>query len=621
IRLSDVIVDGEDICWIEGRPTESGRCVLVRRTPDGSRHDINPTPFNARTRVHDYGGGAATVHGGVAYYENFADQRLYRQSVRGAAVALTPAPNPTATAKGFRYADGVIDAVRNRWIGVREDHTLSGPLPVNTLVDIDLTAGGAGRILTQGNDFYSSPKLSPDGTRLAWLTWNFPEMPWDGSELWVAEITDDGTLRDEGCIAGSKTESIFQPEWSPDGILHFVSDRTGWWNLYRVEPSTGAVQPLCPDTAEFGRAQWGFGMSTYTFLSPQILVCCFARSGTQFLGKLDLRSLTLAPIETRYTEFGSIHAAGGCVVCIAGSPTDAASVVLIDPATGRSDVLQTATAAAADPDIRRYISAPRHVEFPTGNGQTAHGLYYAPFNPDVAAPPAETPPLLVKCHGGPTASASGSLDLRVQYWTSRGIAVLDVDYRGSTGYGRAYRDQLHGQWGVTDVDDCINGARFLIERHLANRDRVVITGGSAGGYTTLCALAFRDFFKAGGSHYGVGDLEALARDTHKFESRYLDRLIGPYPAQRQLYRDRSPVYHAEGINTPVIFFQGDQDRVVPPEQTEAMVEALRSRNIPVGYFLFANEQHGFRQAANIKRALDAELYFYATLAFSTRLSF
>jgi len=619
-RLSDILLDGGDIYWNRTRPHEGGRSVLVRHSPDGRQEDVNPPPLSVRTRVHEYGGGAATVDRGTVYYSNFSDQRLYCQMSGAAPVPLTPAPQEPATPdRSLRYADGIIDQRRRCWIGVREDHTGESELPINTIVDIDLAAGGPGRVLVGGNDFYSSPKLSPDGTRLAWLTWHLPHMPWVGTELFVADIADDGTLGDARLVAGSETESVFQPEWSHDGVLYFVSDRSGWWNLYRLEG--GAARPLCPKAAEFGQPQWNFGLSSYAFVDAARLVCSYSEEGRQYLAQLDLASLTLTPIELPYTEFGYLRARGEQVVFRGGSPAHAAAIVLLDLTSGVSKVLHHSAPIATAPELRRYFSPPKHVEFPTADGESAHALHYAPFNPDFTAPPGEKPPLLVRCHGGPTSATSSTLDLRIQYWTSRGIAVLDVDYRGSTGYGRAYRDRLHGHWGVADVDDCIDGARFLITEGQVDPDRVVITGGSAGGYTTLCALAFRDFFKAGASHYGVSDAAALARDTHKFERRYLDWLIGPYPEQERLYRDRSPVWHAANVKAPVIFFQGDQDKVVPPNQTELMVNALRSNRIPVAYLLFSGEQHGFRHGANIKRAVDAELYFFATLAFRADLTF
>jgi dipeptidyl aminopeptidase/acylaminoacyl peptidase len=623
IGLGDILVDGRDIYWVEGRPREGGRSVLVRRMPPNSTNpgiisdiieDITPAPFSARSRVHEYGGGAATVEGGVVFFCNFADRRLYRQAGGQAPEPLTP------EAGGWRYADGLVDRPRRRWIGVREEHGADGRVD-NTLVAVELGASGPGHVLARGHDFYASPNLSPDGGLLAWLTWDHPDMPWVGTQLWLARIGADGSLATPLLVAGGPAESIFQPQWSPDGVLHFVSDRTGWWNLYRRDPGSGQIHPLCPREAEFGQAQWAFGQSTYAFLSAEQLVCVYTEGGHDHLARLDIATGGLLPIETRFTDFGQIRVAAGKIVCRAGSPADPPAIVAIDPATGAVELLRQSAPAAAGEALRRCFSVPRHLAFPTEGGLTAHANYYPPANPDYAPPEGEKPPLVVKCHGGPTASASSVLSLGIQYWTSRGIAVLDVDYGGSTGYGRAYRERLKGAWGVVDVDDCVNATRHVIAEGLADGERCVITGGSAGGYTVLAALACRDLFKGGASYYGVSDVAALARDTHKFESRYLDWLIGPYPAEADLYRERSPLSHADRLRRPVIFFQGEDDRVVPPNQTELMVDALRRQGIPTGYLLFAGEGHGFRRAENIKRALDAELYFYATLIFRTRLGF
>jgi dipeptidyl aminopeptidase/acylaminoacyl peptidase len=620
LGLGEIRVDGGDIYWIEGRPSEGGRNVLVRRAPDGQIADLTPAPFSVRSRVHEYGGGAMTVHRGIVYFTNFADQRLYQQAGGMPPTPLTPPPDAAQGGIRWRYADGLIDAARQRWIGVREEHR-EGRVD-NTLVAIDLAAPGPGQALAEGEDFYASPALSPDGGRLAWLSWNHPNMPWVGSRLWLADIAEDGRLMAPRLVAGGDSESIFQPQWSPDGVLHFVSDRSGWWNLYRCDlRGDGGAHPLCPRAAEFGQAQWNFGQSTYAFLSAEQLVCAYTEAGHDWLARLDIAAQRLTPLTLPYSDFGQVRAFGDRIVCRAGSPADPPAGVLIDPANGATELLRPSAKAVVEGGLRAYISAPGHLAFPTENGLVAYANYYPPHNPDYAVPSGEKPPVVVKCHGGPTASASSVLDLRIQYWTSRGIAVLDVDYGGSTGYGRAYRDRLKGAWGVVDVDDCVNAARHAIAEGLADGERAVITGGSAGGYTVLAALACRDVFKGGASHYGVSDVAALARDTHKFESRYLDWLIGPYPERADLYRERSPLTHADRLRCPVIFFQGDEDRVVPPNQTEMMVEALRRQGIPVGYLLFAGEQHGFRRAETIKRALDAELYFYAALVFRTRLAF
>lgn len=616
IGLGGVLVDGADIYWTESRPSEGGRNVLVRRIKDGGREDVTPAPLNVRTRVHEYGGGAAVVHQGTVYFSNFWDQRLYRLAPGGTAIPLTPERTEAAS---WRYADGVIDAGRRRWVGVREAHAAGGRVD-NAVVAVDWAQPGPGRVLAEGCDFYAAPRLSPDGSRLAWIEWNHPNMPWVGTELWVADFAADGSLASRRKIAGGVAESICQPQWSPDGVLYFVSDRSGWWNLYRAD-ADGAVRGLCPRDAEFAGPQWVFGQSSYAFLGPGEMVCSYGEGAGTVLARLDIATGKLMPLALPYRDFGSVKIAGGKIVCAAGSATGPGAIVVIDPDTGATEVLRQSSAAAADPALQRYFTTARHLEFPTEGGLTAFANYYAPHNPDFAAPAGEAPPLVVKCHGGPTASASSNLSMGIQYWASRGIAVLDVDYGGSTGYGRAYRDRLQGAWGVVDVDDCVNAARYAAAEGLADGERAVITGGSAGGYTVLAALARRDFFKGGASHYGVSDVAALARDTHKFESRYLDWLIGPYPERADLYTERSPLTYADNLSSPVIFFQGADDRIVPPNQTEMMVEALRRRGIPCGYLLFAGEQHGFRRAENIKRALDAELYFYSELVFRTRLSF
>ncbi len=599
IGLGDIALDGPDIYWIESRPSEGGRYAIVRRTPDGRITDMTPPPFNARTTAHEYGGGALMVDDGTIYFSNFSDQRIYRKPIDSA-------PQPLTSSEGFRYADTLIDSHRRRMICVREDHTTGASLPVNTLVSLDLEGDESGRVIVSGNDFYSSPRLSKDGTRLAWLTWNLPDMPWDGVELWVGQLNEEGRIVKSELIAGSRTESIFQPEWSPDGELYFISDRTGWWNLYRWRE--GKAEPLCEMEAEFGRPQWVFGLKTYGFASPDRMICAYNEQGTWRLASLDTATLALEPIETPYTYLGGLHIAEGRAVFSGGSPTELSSIVSLDLVTNQTEVMRRSSNIEIDPG---YLSAPEAVEFPTEGGLTAHAFFYPPNNRDYAAPPEERPPLIVISHGGPTSAAATALSLMIQYWTSRGVGVLDVNYGGSTGYGRKYRERMNGQWGIVDVDDCVNGARYLVERGEADGDRLIIRGGSAGGYTTLCALTFRDEFKAGASYYGISDLEALEEDGHKFEARYTHSLVGPYPERRDLYRERSPIHFTEKLSCPMILFQGLEDRVVPPNQAEMMFEAVRAKGLPVAYIPFEGEQHGFRKAENIKRALDGELYFYS----------
>ncbi|HEX5736139.1 MAG TPA: S9 family peptidase [Blastocatellia bacterium] len=598
VGLGELAFDGEDIYWIEGRPSEGGRNVIVRRTADGRTADVTPPPFNARTRVHEYGGGAYIVSEGTIYFSNFADQRLYRQTIDSQ-------PEPLTTDDQMYYADGVIDSSRNRIIAVREDHTTGSRDATNTLVAISLETG-ASDVIVSGNDFYSTPRVSPDGKRLCWLTWNHPRMPWEGTELWVASLNEDGALADPELVAGGENESVFQPEWSPDGVLYFISDRTGWWNLYRWE--SGRAEALTEMRAEFGLPQWAFRLSTYAFESPSRIICAFNEAGGWQLASLDTKSRALDRIETPYTEINNVRARAGQVIFCGGSPTEPLAIVHLDLATGEQSVLRRSTEIRID---EGYLSIPEPIEFPTENNLTAHGFFYAPKNRDYAAPDDERPPLLVMSHGGPTSAATMTLKLSIQYWTSRGIGVLDVNYGGSTGYGRAYRERLNGQWGIVDVADCVNGARFLVERGLADGDRLIIRGGSAGGYTTLAALTFRDEFKAGASYYGISDLEALEQDCHKFESRYNTNLIGPYPERQDLYKERSPIHFTERLSCPIILFQGLEDKVVPPNQSEMMYDALKAKGIPVAYVPFEGEQHGFRKAENIKRSLDGELYFYS----------
>jgi len=599
IRLDQLVLDGGVLYWTEMRPREGGRYVVVRWEEGGHPDDVMPSAFNARTRVHEYGGGAFATSEGVLYFSNFADQRLYRQPPKTAPVPLSPPGD-------LRYADGTIDRRRRRIVCVREDHTVPGAEPVNVIAAIPLDGAAGGRVLVSGNDFYSSPRVSPDGSRCAWLTWNHPNMPWDGNELWVGEVDADGAIGRSERVAGGPAESIFQPEWSPAGVLHFVSDRTGWWNLYRWRG--GRVEPLCPMAAEFGRAQWLFGMSVYGFASERRLICTFCDHGMWRLASLDTETHALDVIETPFTEIWGMRVGPTHAYFAAAFPDEPASIVRLDLRTREREVLRRTSAVTID---RGFVSAPRAIEFPTEGGNTAHAFFYAPRNRDQTAPPGDRPPLLVRSHGGPTDASPASFDVGIQYWTSRGFAVLDVNYGGSTGYGRAYRERLNGEWGVVDVDDCVNGARFLAERGEVDGSRLIIRGGSAGGYTTLCALTFRNTFKAGASHFGIGDLEVFVRDTHKFESRYLDRLVGPFPARRDLYYQRSPIHFVDRIACPMILFQGLEDKIVPPNQAEMMVAALRAKRLPVAYIPFEGEQHGFRRAENIKRALDAELYFYS----------
>lgn len=597
IGLDQFVLDGETVYWLESRPSEGGRTVIVRWTPDGSM-DVTPRDFNARTRAHEYGGGAFTVQDGELFFANFADQHIYRQSPG-------QPPRPITQQNGMRYADFVPNG-RGHLLGVREDHTGTDEA-VNTLVSLDAEGGEDSQLLASGHNFFSSPRLSPNGRFLAYLTWDHPNMPWDSTQLWLAELQPDGTLANTQLIAGGPHESVFQPEWSPDGVLHFVSDRhEGWWNLYRWQ--NGQLEALHPMTAEFGRPQWVFGMSNYGFETADSLICTYNVNGIWHLARLKNGQLTDIP--TPFTTIRELKAAAGYAVFLGGAATIPTSLVRLNLKTQEFEILRQSIDLSVS---ETYFSQPVTIEFPTEGNLTAYGFFYPPHNPDYAAPTGEKPPLLVLSHGGPTSATQSTLSLGIQYWTSRGFGVLDVNYGGSTGYGRSYRQRLYGQWGVVDVQDCINGAKYLAAEGHVDGERLAIRGGSAGGYTTLCAITFHNVFKAGASHFGIGDLEALHTDTHKFESRYDEQLIGSYTTQRHLYRQRSPIHYVDQINAALILFQGLDDKVVPPNQAEMMFTAVKAKGLPVAYVPFAGEGHGFRRAENIKRALDAELYFYSKI--------
>ncbi len=603
VRLRQIQIDGKDVYWLEGRPVEGGRGVVMRRQDDGALSEVTPSEMNVRSRVHEYGGGDYLVHDGTVYVCNDADQRLYRLEPGRAPVPITPAPK---TSKGLRYADGQCTPDGRLIICVRESHEAAGRV-VNELVAIPTDGAWEPGVVAAGRDFYAFPRISSDGNRLAWTCWDAPNMPWDGTELWVADLREDGTIGNAELVAGGTQESVFQPAWSPNGVLHFISDCSGWWNLYRVQD--GTVAPLASMEVDFGVAQWVFGLSTYAFLADGTIACIYFKSGIQRLGLIAPGSARVATLDVPWTSYSpaQLKSNDERLVFIGASPEQASAVIALEPCQMQAEVLQRSSDFNLDPV---FISAPRAVEFATDTGLAAHAFYYPPRSRDFIGPAAERPPLLVISHGGPTAHSPGELNLKIQYWTSRGFAVVDVNYRGSTGFGRAYREQLKGAWGIADVQDCINAARHLAERGEVDGSRLAIRGSSAGGYTTLCSLVFHDVFSAGASYYGVADLEMLATDTHKFEAHYLDTLIGPFPQEKELYRARSPIHFVDRLSCPVILFQGLEDKVVPPSQSEAMAQALKVKGIPYAYLTFAGEQHGFRKAETVCRTLEAELYFY-----------
>jgi len=576
VSLSGLQVVGGAVYWSESRPADAGRQVIVRWTPGHDPVDLLPAPYSARTTVHEYGGGGFCVSGDTVFFSNFADQRLWRTDAGGE-------PTPITGEAGARYADGDVSPDGTRIACVRERH--HGGEVVNDLVLVPTDGGGDPTVVATGHDFYAAPRFSPTDGRLAWVAWDHPRMPWDGTELEV-----DGRR-----VAGGPEESVSQPRWSPDGTLHWISDRTGWWNIYRDG------EPLLPMAAEFGGPDWVFGQSTYAFLPGGRVVAAWTGTETGRLGVLGHD-----PLDLPYSSFSSVRAFGDQVAAIVASPTSAPAVVVIDPTSAEVTVVRASRPTAIDPGC---VSVPRSVTFPTSGGRTAHARYYPPANAGCEGPSGELPPLLVTSHGGPTSAASTALELRTQFWTSRGIAVVDVDYGGSSGYGRAYRRQLDGQWGVVDVDDCVAAARHLADSGQVDGDRMVIRGSSASGLTTLLALT-RGVFAAGASLYGVADLAAMAVDTHKFELRYLDGLVGPWPEAADLYRQRSPIAHAEELAAPLIIFQGLDDKVVPPSQAAVLVAALRRAGTPFAYLTFEGEAHGFRRAETIRRVIEAELSFY-----------
>jgi len=600
VPLSGVAIDGHDLYWLAGRAAEAGRNTLMRLRGNQSA-ELTPMPFNVRTRVHEYGGGAYAVDGGTVWFSHFADNVVYRLDEDAAPVALTKPGKQ-------RFADFVVDRPRQRLIGIRELHGDDAHAhPVNTVCAI--SADGGETVLVQGADFYAAPRLSPDGRQLAWLSWDHPRMPWQGTQLWLANIRADGSLETPVCVAGSAEESVCQPEWSPAGELFFVSDRSGWWNLYRLQ--NGQAQALCPMSAEFAIPHWTFGGSMYGFCAADTIVCTYIEQGVSKLARLKVGSGQLETIANPYEEIRELHAGPGYVAVLGGAPTIPQELARIDLSNGEIEVL--AKSISDLPEVS-YLSVPQNISYPSANGRTSYAFYYPPHNQDVHGPQGTLPPVIVISHGGPTGMAVNTLNLKTQYWTSRGFGVLDVNYGGSYGFGRAYRDALKGQWGIVDVEDCIAGAQALVARGLADGKRLIIRGGSAGGLTTLCALTFHDVFTMGASYYGVADLKGLDDDSHKFESHYNAYLIAPQPEADAIYLQRSPSHHTDKLARPMIFFQGMDDKVVPPQQSEAMVNALRKRGVPVAYVPLEGEGHGFRKAENVIRTLEAELYFYQRMS-------
>ena len=597
VSLDELQLHSSGTYWLERRPDEQGRCVIVKHS-NQTNCDLIPKAYSARSRVHEYGGGVYCIADNGIYFVNDNDQNIYFCPTNSKPIAITQ--NTT-----YCYADLQVDEHNQRIICVQQQ--ANNVEDINSLISIDLHTHNIST-LHSGNDFYASPRISPCGRKLSWLCWNHPDMPWDTTSLWLADINDKHQLSNIKTIQHPESDdvSIFQPEWSPDNQLYFISDLSGWWNLYRYEEDS--IQFISHEKLEFGLPQWVFAQSSYSFINDSTILCAPINNGVASLATLNIASGNLKTIPTEWNSFSSIQAIGDHYSFIAASPNSFPEVISLQ--SGQSQSLRQSCQTQLDTG---YYSYGKAIHFKTRHNDDAFAIYYAPANKDFAAAINEKPPLIILCHGGPTAMADPSLDMRKQYWTSRGFALLDVNYSGSTGYGREYRERLNGNWGIRDAEDCCDAAQHLVEMGLADPEQLIIKGGSAGGYTVLCALTFHDTFSAGASYYGIGELESLLADTHKFESRYLDRLVGPYPECKAVYQQRSPINYVERLNCPVIFFQGTEDKVVPKEQAEKMFTALKDKGIPVAYVPFEGEQHGFRKAETIQRALEAEFAFYAKI--------
>ena len=599
-----VALDGDELWWSESRPEESGRNAVMRRSAEGVVSEVLGAPWNARTAVHEYGGGAWWVAGGVLWFADWATQRLHRLAPGGEPVPLTPEP---AVPRGLRYTDGSLHPDGVTLLCVQEEHHADGREATNTIVRLAAHEASVPAIVVQGADFVSDPRWRPDGGAYCWIEWDHPDMPWDATRL----VVDEGGVRTV-VAGGEERESVGQPTWAPDGSLWFFADRTGFWSLYRWTP-IGGTETMVDVGLDIGFPQWVFGQSCFAFLSGGRVAFSFHDGGVERLAVREPDFGRVARLEVPHTSIDGLHARGDELVYLAASPSTELHVARV---VIEGERLKSVEAVVPPRDLgldAAWCARPEPISFPTAEGAVAHALFYPPTNPEFDGPEGERPPLLVLIHGGPTSAARPMLSLGRQYWTSRGFAVADVNYRGSTGYGRAYRNLLQGQWGIADVEDCVAVCAFLVERGDVDPDRLCIRGGSAGGFTTLAALTFHDVFAAGASHFGVADLGALATDTHKFESRYLDSLVGPWPEARATYEERSPIFHTDRIDRPLAVFQGLDDPVVPPNQAEMIVAALRTRRVPVAYVAFEGEQHGFRQAKNIRAALDGELSFYAQI--------
>jgi dipeptidyl aminopeptidase/acylaminoacyl peptidase len=603
--LREIQVHGRSVYWIEPKPEDGGRNTIVCRREDGSIAEVIPEGYSARTRVHEYGGGDYCVLAGTVFFSNEADQRLYRLAAGGTPIPITPEP---PTGESWRFADGSPAADGQFILCVRECHDSNGKVQ-NEIVAVQSDGAGEVKTVVRGSDFYASPRISPDGRRIAWLSWDLPRMPWDGTELWAAKYHPDGSISPADKIAGSAAEWISNPSWSPDGNLYFLSDRSNWSNLYRWNGSL--VDRIFDIEADLDRPAWSFGYTRYAFLSQGRIACVFWKDGLEHLGLYEPQSRSFRKLDTPFTAIPYLASDGEENLWFLGGNFEMRpAVVRINLEDGSSNVVYRGASFEIEAG---YLSRPRPIDYPTFDGEVAHALYYPPSNPDYDSPADELAPLIVRCHGGPTSAAHPFLQPEFLFFTSRGFGVLDVNYRGSSGYGRSYREALRGQWGHVDTEDCLAAARCLIDRGETDPGRQIMRGSSAGGWTTLCALTFHNLFRAGAVYYAVADAERLVNASPKFESCYVQYLIGPYPAERQLYLDRSPIHHTQELSSPLIVFQGMRDKIVPPSQSETLIEALREKKLPYAYLTFPNEGHGFRRAESLKRSLEAELSFYAQI--------
>ncbi|OXY90155.1 prolyl oligopeptidase family serine peptidase [Streptomyces diastatochromogenes] len=602
---------GDEVWWTEPRPAEGGRRALVRRGTDGAEESVLPAPWNVRSRVIEYGGrpwdGVMRDDGPLVVFTHFADQRLYRYEPGGEPRPLTPV---SPVGGGLRWAEPQVDLARGEVWCVLEEFTGDGPDDVRRVlaaVPLDGSAAddrAAVRELTDGRHrFVTGPRVSPDGRRAAWLAWDHPRMPWDGTELLVGEVGDDGTLHTVHTVAGGPEEAVAQVEWSADGRLLYASDRSGWWNLYRDGT------PLCPREEEFAGPLWKLGLRWFAPLGNGLIAVVHGRGSTVF-GILDPESGEVVDATGPWTEFApSLAAHGGRVVAVGAGPRTGYEVVELDTSSGHARAIG---ARHRDPVDPAYYPEPRIRTFTGPGGREVHAHVYPPHHPGRTAPDGELPPYVIWAHGGPTSRVPLVLDLEIAYFTSRGIGVAEVNYGGSTGYGRAYRERLREQWGVVDVEDCAAVARALAEEGTADPGRLAIRGGSAGGWTTAASLTTTDVYACGTIVYPVLDLATWGPgETHDFESRYLESLIGPLTEVPARYAERSPTAHADRLTVPFLLLQGLDDVICPPAQCERFLAGIAGRGVPHAYLTFAGEGHGFRRAETMVRALEAELSLYA----------